>query len=44
LETIRVNPRHPSLRAKKYEGGGDLWQARGTLEKFPIAIGDSISP
>ena len=24
------NLHHPSLRAKKYDAGGDLWQARAT--------------
>jgi mRNA-degrading endonuclease RelE of RelBE toxin-antitoxin system len=28
LESLLANPRHPSLRAKKLEGSGDLWQAR----------------
>lgn len=28
LELLLENLRHPSLRAKKYEGEDDLWQAR----------------
>jgi mRNA-degrading endonuclease RelE of RelBE toxin-antitoxin system len=28
LEFLLVNPRHPSLWAKKLEGSDDLWQAR----------------
>jgi mRNA interferase RelE/StbE len=31
-ELLLVNPRHPSLRAKKYEGMDDLWQARATRD------------
>ena len=29
---LMQNLRHPSLRAKKYEGAGDLWQARVTRD------------
>ena len=28
LEHLLSNPRHPSLRSKKFEGQDDLWQAR----------------
>jgi hypothetical protein len=35
-----LNPRHPSLRAKKYEGADTLWQARITREwRFYFTIG-----
>jgi mRNA-degrading endonuclease RelE of RelBE toxin-antitoxin system len=29
-ETLTVNPRHPSLRTKKYRDTDGLWQARVT--------------
>jgi len=29
-ELLLQNPRHPSLRSKKYEGTDELWQARVT--------------
>jgi mRNA-degrading endonuclease RelE of RelBE toxin-antitoxin system len=29
-ELLLLNPRHPSLCAKKYEGADTLWQARVT--------------
>jgi mRNA-degrading endonuclease RelE of RelBE toxin-antitoxin system len=28
LERFVVNPRHPSLRVKKMEGGSDVWELR----------------
>jgi len=31
-ELLLLNLRHPSLRAKKYEGSDQLWQARVTRE------------
>jgi len=30
LRLLEQNFQHPSLRAKKYHGGEDLWQARAT--------------
>jgi hypothetical protein len=31
-ELLLLNPRHPSLRAKKYEGVESVWQARVTRD------------
>jgi mRNA interferase RelE/StbE len=31
-ELLLSDPRHPSLRAKKYEGVDNLWQARATRD------------
>ena len=37
------NLRHPSLRAKKYDEGQDLWQARVTQDwRFYFFINDDI--
>ena len=30
LKLLLENPRHPSLRVKKMEGAGDIWEARIT--------------
>lgn len=31
-ELLLLSPRHPSLRAKKFEGADTLWQARVTRD------------
>lgn len=31
LKLLLLNPRHPSLQAKKYDIPNDIWQARVTL-------------
>jgi mRNA interferase RelE/StbE len=42
-ELLLQNLRHPSLRAKKYDVGRNLWQARVTLGwRFYFTIEDDI--
>ncbi|HWZ31532.1 MAG TPA: hypothetical protein VNX18_09385 [Bryobacteraceae bacterium] len=41
LELLIQNPRHPSLRAKKYDESRDIWQARVNRDwRFYFAIED----
>jgi mRNA interferase RelE/StbE len=41
LELLVQNPRHPSLRAKRFEEGRNFWQARVNRDwRFYFAIED----
>jgi hypothetical protein len=31
MQRLMADPHHPSLRAKKYKGSGDLWPARASI-------------
>ena len=43
VKFLELNLRHPSLRAKKYDEGQDLWQARVNRDwRFYFLIRDDI--
>lgn len=43
LGLFLLNPRHPSLRIKKMEGAGDIWEARITRSyRFTFHIDQGV--